>query len=802
MLKNYLLVAFRSAARHKLFSFINVFGLALSLSFCLLVIMIITDQTSFDAFHPRADDVYRVLTNAHRKNGNIETYASSPFPLGEILAAESPAVENIVHVVRGLSSEADLGANRISLEGFFAGPSFFQVFGFALEEGTKEDALTRPQSVVLTKEAALRIFGEKKAIGATLTLRGLGDFQVTGVLAPKQGKTHLEFNMLGSLSSLPILEQEKKVSSILINWNNYYSNYTYLRLQHGRSPDELESLLGSAQDRFYGQLELESRDKGYSFELQPLTEISPGRMLSQSVGRALPDIVLYFLSGLALIGMGAALFNYTNLTLARALSRAKEIGLRKVIGADRRQLFVQFLSESVFIALTALLFAVVLLQTVLIPGFLRLGIAESSDITLSLSPPLAFPFAAFAVLVGLIAGFIPASVMSGFRPAAVLKDVSQVRVFSGMTLRKVLLTVQFILSIVLFIAITAMQRQVTYALNMNYGFDWHNTMAVRLQGQDANRLAQQFSLHPNVRAISAMSHHPLTWEDWADDVRVNRTDDPTGVRLYFVEAGFLDLFGLNLVAGENFHKDLPRSNERLVLVNERFVEQFKLGSPRDAVGHSLIVGDTTEVRIAGVLQDFYFKPATYSLEPLMLRFDPSRRSVLAIRLAGGDIEETKRSFESTWKKLDPYHPFVGRMYDEILEQVYDTHAEIMTIVGFLAVLVFGISLLGLLGIVTFQVESRVKEIGIRKVLGADMRSILLLLARKEIVLLAISTVIAIPAGLMLASIFLEEFDRRIVLGVSDVLPAVFLVYACAGVTVALQTIRAAVASPVDALKYE
>ena len=802
MIKNYLLIAFRNAARHKLFSFINVFGLALSLSFCLLVIMIIVDQTSFDTFHPRAGDIYRVLTNAHRKNGNIESYASSPFPLGEILAAESPAVENIVHVVRGLSSEAALGANRISLEGFFAGPSFFQMFGFALEEGTREDALTRPQSVVLTKEAALRIFGEKKALGATLTLRGLGDFQVTGVLAPKQGKTHLEFDALGSLSSLPVLEQEKKVGSILTNWNNYYSNYTYLRLQHDRSPDELESLLSSVQDRFYGQLELESRDKGYSFELQPLTEISPGRMLSQSVGRALPDIVLYFLGALALIGMGAALFNYTNLTLARSLTRAKEIGLRKVVGADRRQLFTQFMSESVFMAVTALILSIVLLQTVLVPGFQGLQIAESFDITLSLTPALGLLFTAFAVIIGLVAGLIPASVMSGFRPTAILKDVSQVRIFSGLTLRKVLLVVQFTLTIVLFIVITVMQRQVSHALTMNYGFDWHNTMTVRLQGQDAGRIAQQFSQHPNVQAITAMSHHPLTWEDWSDDVRIRPSDDATGVRLYHVDANFVELFGLSLVAGGNFHKDLPRSNERLVLVNERFVEKFKMGSPGDAIGHSFIIGDSTEIRIAGVLKDFFYKPATYELQPLMLTFAPQSWSVLALRLRGGDIAATKQSLEATWKELDPYHPFTGRMYDEILEDVYDISFETMAIVGFLAVLVFAVSLLGLLGIVTFQVESRVKEIGIRKVLGAETRNLLLLLARKEMALLLLSTLIAVPAGLVLSSGFLEEFAHRIALGVFDVLPAILIVYLCAGTTVVLQAIRAAVANPVGALKYE
>ncbi|MBI3110433.1 MAG: ABC transporter permease [Ignavibacteriales bacterium] len=802
MLANYFKVAYRNASRHKLFAFINVFGLALSLSFCLLVIMIIVDQTSFDRFHPRPDDVYRVLTNAHRKDGGIENYASSPFPLGEVLAAESPAVGKIVHVVRGLSGEANLGSNRVAVNGFFTGPSFFEVFGFTLGKGTAREALVRPHSVVITQETAGKLFGENEAIGKTVTLRGYGDFVVTGVLAKPPGKSHLEFDMLGSLSSLPVLEREGSTGSVLTNWNNYYSNYSYVQLKAGHDPGELEPLLASTQERFYGQLELESRDKGYTFELEPLTEISPGRILSQNVGRALPQLVLTILSGLALIGMIAALFNYTNLTLARALARAKEIGLRKVVGAGRQQLFIQFVSESVFTALAALLLAVAFLQTVLVPGFQTMQIAESADITLEVQPIIGILFLGFTIIIGLVAGILPASVMSGFRPAAILKDVSRVRVFSGLTLRKTLLVLQFTMALVLFIVLTVMQRQVTHALTMEYGFQWQNTMTVRLQGQDAVRAAQVFSQQQNVKSVAAMSHHPLTWEDGSGDVRVKKSDEATGVRHYDVDANFVDLFGLDFVAGGNFHKDLPRSNERLVLVNERFVERFNLGSPLDAVGRSLIVGDSMEVRIAGVLKDFYYKPATYELEPLLLRFTPANWNVLAVRLGDGDRSETRRFFEESWKKLDPFHPFEGRMYGDIIEEVYDTFGDMISIVGSLALLAFGISLLGLLGIVTFQVESRAREIGIRKILGAGLRNLVVLLARRELTLLSISTILAVPLGLFISSEFLTSFAHRIDLGVSVLLPGILLIYFCAGVTIAVQTVRAVGANPADTLKSE
>jgi len=711
-------------------------------------------------------------------------------------------VERVVHFVRGLSSEADLGKERIRLEGYFADKAFFEVFGFRLEQGVAAEVLNRPNSLVLTSETARKLFGAKEPMGETVKLRGLGDFVVTGVLLPRPGKTHMEFDILASLSSMPVLERSGDVSLTTSNWKNYYSNYSYVQLRAGHSPEELRVLLASIQGRFYGKLDLESRDKGYEFELQPLSEISPGRMLSQSLGRALPEVVLYFLGALGLLGMVAALLNYTNLTLARSLARAKEIGLRKVVGAGRMQLFVRLMSESVLTAMLALVLAFVILQSFLVPGFKSLQIAELSDITLEFTPLFALLFVGFTAVVGLAAGLVPAVVMSGFRPVAVLKDISKVRVFSGLTLRKTLLVVQFTLSLVLLIVLTVMVRQVRHAVAMDYGFHWRNTMTVRLQGQDASRVAQQFGQHPNVESIAAMSHHPLTWEDGSSDVRINRADDAIGVREYSVDANFVDLFGLTLVAGTNFHKDLPRSNEKLVLVNERFVQKFRLGTPQEATGRSFLIEDSTEVRIAGVMKDFFYKPATYELGPLMLRFTPGDWNVLAIKLRGGDARETSSHFEALWKKLDPFHPYNGRTYEDIMDETYDMYTETITLIGFLAGLAFAISLLGLLGIVTFQVESRIKEIGIRKVLGAGVGNLVLLLGRRELSLLLIATVLAVPASIFLATLFLESFAHRVTIGVSSILPGILVVYLCAFVTIGWQALRAIISNPVEALRYE
>jgi putative ABC transport system permease protein len=800
MLKNYLNMAFRHGTKHKLFTSINVFGLALSLSFCMLIIAILHDQNSFDTFHPRSDDVYRVLTSAHRKDGDTEHYASTPFPLGKVLEAEHPAVERVVQVARGLSTEARLGALRISVNGFFTDGAFFDVFGFTLAQGDPSTALDKPSSIVLSDETAQKIFGSTDAIGKSISFGNFGEFIVTGVLTPKRHKSHLEFDALASLSTLPALERGGDAEPILTNWNNYYRTYTYVRLKSGHTAEELEAFLESVPARFYGDLELESRDRGYSFSLQRLDEITPGRLLSQSIGRGFPEIALYFLGALALVGMAAALFNYTNLTLARSLTRAKEVGLRKTVGASRGQLFAQMITESVLTALAALVLAIAILEIVLIPAFRSLEIVQAADLTLSFNPTIGVWFAVFTIIVGIVAGLLPAGVISSFRPAVVLKDISRVKVYSGLTLRKMLLVVQFVLSLVLLILLTAMDRQVRHALTMDYGFDWHRKISIELQGQDAVRLASQLAQHPNVERMTALSHHPISSEDGASDVRIRSSDERVPVRDYSVDANFVDVFRLKLVAGRNF--DGTVSDHRAVLINERFAERFMLGTPQQAVGRSLILGDSVEVQIAGVLKDFLFKPATYELEPLLLRSNPETWRALVAELRSGDVRETLRYFEQVWKKNDPFRAVQARRYEDIVDDAYTIVNGVAVVVTYLAAIAFTVSMLGLFGIVIYQVESRTKEIGIRKVLGAGTRNLIFQLARGEFIVLLVAAILAVPLALLITSEFLAVFPYRIDTGIGVVLPALIIVFGFAGTTVFWQTLRATRANPVKALKYE
>lgn len=802
MFRNYFKIALRTIFKHKLFSFINIFGLGLSLSFCLLVIIIINDQNSFDRFHPQEEDVYRVLTVAHRKDGGTEKYASSPRPVGDVLANESAAVEKVVQLTGGLSGDASYGQTTIRLSGFFTDRTFFEVFGFHLASGDPQTALDSPNTLVLTPETAANFFGETDPIGKTVTLKRLGDFVITGVLQPKPGKTHLEFDALASSASLAALEKENKIRPVLEDRKNYYASYNYLRLHADQKSQVLQPLLSDISKRFYGDLELESRDQGYSFELQPLTKITPGPILSNNLGRAMPDTMLIFLGILALIGMVAAVFNYISLTLARSLTRAKEVGIRKVTGAVRSQVFLQFLGESILSVTLALLVAGVLLQLLLIPGFKQLQIAASLDLDFFVDNSVLTAFIGFAFLIGLVAGLLPAAAISGFRPAQILSDISKIKVFSKLTLRKALIVFQFALSLILIIVATTVYKQIDYALRKVYGFTWENILNIDLQGNDFEIVAQEMAQHSEVVSFSASSHNMGTWEDSSVDVRISATDEPVGIRDYSIDAHFVENFNLELVAGENFNADRGAGNENFALVNERFLERFQLGTPHEAIGKTFIVGDSTQAQIAGVLKDFLFKPLVYDLEPMFLRYAPDEWNVLNLKIHGANIAGVLAHLEKTWKTIDSVHPLSYQFYDDLIQQVYSYFQDMMFIVGFLAALALTISLLGLLGIATFNAESRIKEIGIRKVMGANLRQLMVLLSRQDAVLLGIAAIVAVPLSLWLASMLLQTFAYRIDLGVSVLLPGVMAIFLLAGLTIGWQALKAALANPVEALRYE
>ena len=809
MILNDVKVAFRNMRKFRFFSALNIIGLALSMSVSLIIITVIRNQYGYDQFHPAPERTFRVITEALRKEGGTEKYASSPFPVGTAIARDFAVAEEVVALSFGPGGDALLDDGRtLPIRSYYADGAFFKVFGFHLEAGNEADALSEPFSIILTKATATRLFGDQDPLNKTLDINGYGKFKVTGVLQKVDRKTHLDFQALTSSSTMVSLEKqqapEDQESLVRENWTNYYRTYNYVLLNPGKTKTDLETALSEIASTRYKGLALESRDAGYRFLAQNLGNITPADMiLSQTMENSMPVFVIWGLIGFVILLTVFPCLNYANLTIARALVRAKEVGIRKVMGARRSELIRQFLTEAVLTALLALALA----------WFLRIpllqlldGIVPDADANLY-NPFLEdwktyLMFAGFTLVVGLGAGWVPAFYMSRFRPDAALRDLSRLKLFARLNLRKALIVMQFTISMIFLIVVATVWKQLDFAMLTNYGFDKEHIVNIQLGAVDREALAAEIARDHRVVQVSASSHTIGTWEDWSVDVRRNRADAPSPTRNFFIDQHYIANHGLTLIAGSDFPADLNPDRQQFVILNEKALEKFDLGSPKDAIGQTLWLDDTTEVAVLGVLKDFHFRPLTYEIGPLLLLYAPRHFTQLDVRLTPGDPAGALASMEGIWKKFDPIHPMRYAFLDQKMRDCYQEMRNIAGMLGFFALLAISIACLGLLGIVTFSVETRSKEISIRKVIGASVTDLTLLLSRNFLVLLGLAMAIAIPTGYFLANLLLQTFAYRITVGFGIVGGCVLSLLALALAAVGWQTIRAALSNPVEKLRGE
>ncbi len=801
MIKNYFKVAWVNLVRNKSVSFINIFGLALGMSLCLLIITILKDQFSFDKFHPDADRVYRINTEAVRKNGSTEDYASSPYALAIYLKQNISSIENVVPLANTLNGDAVANGKQLAVSGLMTNREFLKVFGFSMLNGDKNTALNEPNTIVLTEKTAAKFFGKQNPVGQVISFKGLADFKITGVLKTPPGKTHLEFDALGSASTIPSLEKEGKILLKTDDWKNYYMNYTYVKLSGDKQKKQLENELARVSTEQYKKAELESRDKGYRFYLQPLTKIVPGPMLSNSMGRALPMPLLWFLVVFSIIIIISAGFNYNSISLARALSRAKEIGIRKATGAMRKQLILQFLTEAVLTALISLGVAIVFYEFILKPGFQSLTIMQEMDISLNDSVGLFALFFLFSIVVGLLSGIFPALYLSAINPVKALKDTVGKAMVPKLGFRKVLLVIQFSVALIFVITLINLYRQTNFVINADYGFQKENIINIDLQGNDYAKVKHAIENYSGVMKVSGVSHIMGTWRDRSVDVRVHPGDDKISVRDYSIDANYLSNLQLKPIAGKDFSADLPADRELYAIVNENFLQKFHLGSPDESIGKTIIVADSTQLTISGVLKDFHFKPFTYNLEPLLLRYSPADIAFLNVLVNNNDREKAIAQLETTWKSIDNKHAFSYRFFVDDIRNTYAQFTDVEKMIRVISLMAVVIACLGLLGLVIFTIRRQVKEIGIRKILGATVSQITFYLSKNFIRLLVIATLIGMPLSIFLNSFLLNTFATRInpMIGYVTGFIALLII---AVLTIGFKIIQAAIANPVKSLRTE
>lgn len=796
MFRNYLLIAFRTLGRQKMFSLVCVFGLALAMSVCMVVMLGLKDQLSYDTFHPSKNNIYRVIAELRDERGNPYRYAGTPLPLMQQLNSNYDIIEKSSRMlVPGNQTTLLPNGKKLSLDGVMVDPSFFDLFGFRSLEGNTTGLLNNAGNVVLSQGAADKLFGkDDKRAGRVIEIEGWGSYTVSAVLDASVGQSHLDHELYFSLDILPALEKNHQIKPAGEVWNNFNSAYTYVTLKNGVGRQQLNKALAAVSKKLIADQPLKGKEN-LLFEAQPFNKIILGEELLASTGKTGSRSKAWAEIAIALLILLSACFNYTNLSIARSLYRGKEVGIRKVAGARRFSVFVQFILESFILSLISFGLAFVFLKLMIDHvDFIR----ELLPATVRIEPSIVGWFFLFTLFTGLLAGALPAWVLSSFKPVQVLKNLSSVKLFGSNNLRKSLLVVQFTLSLVIVIFAIVVSRQFRYMSKADPLFNRDQVVSLSLDGADYRLAVSEMGAINGVENITAVSQEPGKNVSGNIQVRSTPAANPVGMDYYDVDASFVPVLKLKWVAGNNF--PVESVSERYIVINEAASRALRFRQPADAVGQQVILDDSIPVQITGVVRDFNFRGMEFMPGPLVLRSRPEQFNRLLIRTAQAGAPMMAK-LEGKWKDRFPRNGFDAYWLKDKMEGRYAA-AGINSLLVFLAFIVISIASLGLLGMVTYLTRVRHKEIGIRKVLGASVTTVMYVLSATFIRLIVIAGLIGLPLGYLSGYLFLNSFVNRIQLGAGVLLMSFGGLVLLMLIVIGGQVYKVALTNPVDSLRSE
>lgn len=792
MFKNYIKIALRGMTRSKLFTAINLIGLAVSMSVGLLIITFVSDLISYDNFHENKDNIYRIVTSDQKANEPLIKMASSSVKTGLSIRESFTGVEDATMLCLGFNGVAEIGDSQLPIKAFWADNSFFNVFTYPLVAGNSETALKEPYSLVLPEKSAKKLFGSSDVVGRIVKF-GEDNYTVTAVMKDVPKLSYLDFEALVSFSTTAL--QNANADNGFFDWDNIYGSYSYVLLPSGHNVENLQANL----DQFAQAENAKLRDREITLSLQPLMKISIGDSMANEVGPTLNSLAIWILIALALIVIFSACFNYTNLSIARALKRSREVGIRKVIGAKKKQVIFQFVIESVVISLGALLLSF-LLFLFLREQFISLHNFVDQLALMEVTPKLIVSFVLLAIIIGIIAGIFPALFFSKIQALEVLKGSSNLKLFKRVNLRKTLIVVQFVFSLI-FITITVVgYTQYKNFITFDLGFQTENIVNIDLQGNNGDLLTEKLSKIPAISELSKSKIVTSLGRINTALLKYKNPNDSTFVLENTVDENYLSLHGHEFLAGSNFIE--TNSNE--VIVNEKLLERFNISEsdPYGAIGEMVVV-DGKELIIRGVLKDFHYERVESEIKPTILRYSSSPNGYINAKISAHNWPETQAQIESVWKEIDQAHPIDALLYTDRVEKAFSALAMIVKIIGFLAFLAICISSLGLLGMVVFTTETRLKEIGIRKVLGAAGGNLVFLLGKHFFILLLLSASIALPATyLLFEKIILTNFAYHESVGLSELFIGFLFILLVAALIIGSQTLKAANTNPAKILRNE
>ena len=843
MLKNYLTIALRNLVRYKIYTAINALGLATGIAFCLLTFLYVRHEWTYDQFHEKSDHIFRLGMSGGMYGGRDNAiHVRLSDQIGPLMRENIPQFAHVVRINEGPGT-ISLGNNTFEVKSLFTDEAFFQLFTFPLIHGDSKTALSNPNSIVLTQSAAKKYFGQNDAIGQELTIRDRiwneeeKNFVIAGIAQDPPENSSIQFDLIFSQASRP--PSKNKVTSFIMTPDGKTErkeiappvfmrgrNVTYIQLIDNIQLADVAPVLNAlveANKTSSGNFNSKRKTPDLTLHLQPIADIHFDREITNGLSAPSNPAYSYILAGIALSVLLVACINFTNLAIARSATRAREVGIRKVVGAMRFQLMKQFWGESLLLTGVGMLLGLALTEFFLS----TFNALTQVNLTLDYRPSLSGALFGVALLlvISLVSGIYPALVLSGFDPIAVLKNRFNIggRSWSG----RVLIVGQFVVAILFLIATLVMSRQLTFLKEKNLGLNESQVVLVKPRGLPPDRKQRHLILQPfkhelkrhpqivNVTQSSLFSHLKAD-----SDTRKRNITLPNGEIVekaeISVDYDFFDTLGINLLAGRNFSPDFGTDATRAVLVNKTFAERVQLEQPLNTIlpmkkmtayftpGDSLPkVQPIKDPKIIGVVDDFHLKSLHHALPPLVIFLDAaSLNSDFLVRIRPERMSETLAFMAEKWQTIAGDASFDYVFLDENFDRLYREEERWGTIVQYASFFALFVACLGVLGLTSLAITRRTKEIGIRKVLGASNHHIVALLSKEFVVLILIANLIAWPIAHYGVEHWLRDFAYRIDAGMGLFLLGGLLVFLTALLTIGVQALKAAQRNPVHALRYE
>ena len=801
MFNNYMKIAVRNLTKFKSYSFINIFGLAVGLTSCLLIMLYVKQELRYDEFHEQADRIYRIgVENTY--SDRVTYYSQTPVPMAPAFRIDFPEINHLTRLYFDGPALLEANDKRIfESKIVFAEPEFFEIFSFHVIAGDAQRPLGDPAAIVLTKSSAQKYFGDHNPVGQIVRYENKYNLRISAVIEDVPVTSHFTFDFLVSYEAL----NEDILGMTLDQWGAFADTFTYLLLPENLTVAQLESQTADFFDRHSKPKPNLSR----SVFFQPLTDIYLYSHNVDDIDATNSMLTLVILSLVAGFILLIACINFMNLSTARSTRRAKEVGIRKVLGAFRVQLTKQFLGESILIAAVAMAMALALIE-VFLPYFSRL-VGKEVDFIYNENIEVLLGVAGLTLLVGIVSGIYPALILSGFKPVSTIKGYNPADSPSRwpLYLRRGLVVVQFTISIVLIFGTLVVRQQLQYMQNTDMGFEKEHTMVLPLLEdglrEKTETLKNELMSHPNIIEASAGYRAPIS------DYNFDTSAFPKGydgkerfsIEINVVDFDYFKNYGIPFLAGRDFKKEFSTDFKEAFIVNEALVKKLGFSRPEEALGYKLPIGiNRIAGTIIGVVKDFHFRALRKEIRPMVNLHWPVIFRQISVTISGQNMPETIKFIEEVWQKHQPSYPFQYQFLNDQIQKLYETEVQALNIVTTFSTVAITIACLGLLGLSAFMAEQRTKEIGVRKVLGAGVNNIIMLLSRDFLKLVLVAGILAAPVAYFASTQLLQNFAYRIEPGVGTALLSIGLAFFVALFTVSFQAMKTAIMNPVEALRYE